>query len=68
MTRRKKKGTASNNQPQAPAPPAPPEPLDVVDGIPDRSSRRPPWKYVLIATIFIGWICFMVICAIVGAP
>jgi len=45
-----------------------PEPVDVVDGIPDRSVRRPLWAYIVLALIFLGWLAFLVTCRIVGAP
>jgi hypothetical protein len=43
-----------------------PPPLDVVDGIPDRSSTRPAWKYVLMAAAFLGWLAFLVYCWLAG--
>jgi len=33
-----------------------PPPRDVVDGIPNRASRRPLWKYLLVAAAFVGWL------------
>ena len=45
-----------------------PEPVDVVNGIPDRSRRRPLWAYILLALIFLGWLAFLVTCRIAGAP
>ena len=49
-------------------PPPIPEPRDVVDGIPDRAARRPVWKYVLLAVIFLAWMAFLVYCAVTGSP
>lgn len=39
-----------------------PLPIDVVEGIPDRSTSRPLWKYLLIAVMFLAWIGFLVYC------
>lgn len=41
-------------------PVTPPQAKDVVDGIPDRSSRRSAWKYLLLAALFLAWIAFLV--------
>ena len=40
----------------------------MVDGIPDRSAKRPWWVYVVLALVFLGWVAFLVVCRIVGAP
>lgn len=37
-------------------------PVNVVDGIPDRASHRPAWKYVLIVLIFLAWLAFLLYC------
>jgi uncharacterized membrane-anchored protein len=39
-----------------------PEPIDMDDGIPDRSSHRPAWKYLLVALIFLVWLAFLIYC------
>ena len=38
----------------------PPEPLDVHEGMPDTAAKRPIWPYLVIATIFAGWLAFLV--------
>lgn len=43
-----------------------PEPAGVVDGIPDRSSKPAAWKYVLLAGVMLGWVAFLVYCAVAG--
>jgi len=43
-----------------------PEPAGVVDGIPDRSSKPAAWKYVLLAAGVLGWVAFLVYCAVAG--
>ena len=43
-----------------------PEPANVVDGIPDRSSRPAAWKYVLLAGGALGGVAFLVYCAVAG--
>lgn len=35
--------------------PDPPQGRDVVDGVPNRAARRPRWKYLLLAGLFVGW-------------
>jgi len=42
--------------------PSIPQPIDVDDGIPDRSSHRPAWKYLLVALIFLVWLAFLIYC------
>ncbi|HUU94564.1 MAG TPA: hypothetical protein VM487_02405 [Phycisphaerae bacterium] len=44
----------------------PAEPVDVVDGIPDCAARRPAWKYVLIALVFLAWAAFLLYCHLAG--
>ncbi len=44
-----------------------PEPVDVVNGVPDRSGNPRLWKYLVIAAVFLIWICFLVLCGIIGA-
>ena len=44
------------------------EPVDVADGIPDRTSHPALWKYLVLALIFIAWLCLLVLCGIAGAP
>jgi len=41
-------------------PAEPPQPRDVVDGIPDRSSRRQPWKYIVLGAIFLAWLALLI--------
>lgn len=43
-----------------------PEPVDVIDGIPDRASRRPRWIFVLLGGIFIAWVLFLIYVRIAG--
>jgi len=54
----------------APSPPGPTpaDPADVVEGLPDRSSAPRLWKYLLLALIFVGWVCFLVVCQMTGNP
>ena len=52
------------NDEKPPAPP--PQPVDVVDGIPDRSSSRRSWKYLLLAAIFVFWMAFLIYCVYAG--
>ncbi len=47
-------------KPPQPAPALPPR--DVVDGIPDRAARRPLWKYLVIALVFLAWLAFLLYC------
>jgi len=49
-------------------PPAPTDPIDVVGGIPDRQSRPPRWKFVVLAGVFVAWVAFMLYCQLAGAP
>ncbi len=44
-----------------------PEPVDVVDGIPDRSGAPHRWKYAVLVLIFLGWVGFLIYCALAGA-
>jgi hypothetical protein len=62
MTRQPRKGARQGRPPQVC------DPVDVVDGIPDRSSRPRAWKVALLVLIFVGWVCFLVYCATAGAP
>ncbi|MFW6145750.1 MAG: hypothetical protein ACOC7R_00285 [Planctomycetota bacterium] len=48
--------------------PPPPPARDVVDGIPDRSRHPRPWKYILIAVIFLAWIAVLLLLHITGQP
>ena len=66
MARRKRK--SRRPPPAEPAGPPPPDPVDVVDGIPDRGTATRPWKYVLLAMIFLGWVAFLIYCAMTGSP
>ncbi len=50
-----------------PAPKAPPaprlaEPIDVVDGIPDRTTRGSCWRYLLLVAIGLVWLGVLVYC------
>lgn len=46
--------------------PKAPEPVSVVDGIPDRSARPAAWKYVLLTAVLLGWVAFLMYCAVAG--
>jgi hypothetical protein len=46
----------------SPDKPSIPPPIDVDGGIPDRASHRPPWKYLLVALIFLVWLAFLLYC------
>ena len=37
-----------------------PAPRDVIDGIPDRTSRGRMWKLLVLAAIFAAWMAFLV--------
>lgn len=37
-----------------------PDPRDVIDDIPDRTSRGRTWKLLVLAAIFVGWVAFLV--------
>ena len=37
-----------------------PPPVDVVDGIPDRTSRQAVWKYAVLALIFAAWVAVLI--------
>ena len=39
---------------------------EVVDGIPDRAARRPPWKYALLAGLFVLWIALLLTLYLAG--
>ncbi|MCD6364971.1 MAG: hypothetical protein J7M14_03765 [Planctomycetes bacterium] len=60
--------SAGKSMANAPVQAVPPEPVDVVDGIPDRTSRPVLWKYLLLGVIFAVWVAFLVFCQIAGAP
>ena len=49
-------------------PPLPPPARDVVEGIPDRTRSRPPWKFILIAAIFLAWVAFLYLLHVAGQP
>lgn len=36
--------------------PAIPDPQDVIDGIPDRTSRPKAWKFIALAIVFLAWL------------
>jgi hypothetical protein len=40
--------------------PQPLEPVDVVDAVPDRTSRPAAWKFVLLAAGFAAWVAALV--------
>ena len=44
-----------------------PEAIDVVDGVPDRSRRGSPWKYIALLAAFVGWIALLVYIQIAGS-
>ena len=46
----------------------PTEPVNLIDGIPDRSTRRAVWKYVLIIAVFLFWLGVLVTIQIAGRP
>ncbi|NLF30562.1 MAG: hypothetical protein GX591_06710 [Planctomycetes bacterium] len=48
--------------------PTPPPARDVVDGIPGRTGRRPPWKYALVAGIFLLWVALLYLLHAAGRP
>ncbi|KKM44042.1 hypothetical protein LCGC14_1562100 [marine sediment metagenome] len=48
--------------------PAAPDPVDVVDGVPDRSSRPAAWKLAVPILIYLAWVCFLVISRMAGRP
>ena len=62
MTRKRKAKPAA---PPAKQPPAP-EPVDTYEGIPDCSPRRPLWRWVLMAGLFVGWLALLVYCWLAG--
>jgi len=43
------------------------KPVDVIDGIPDRTSRSSWWKYAILAGIFLAWVGFLISCKIIGS-
>ncbi|MCD6377535.1 MAG: hypothetical protein J7L99_01650 [Planctomycetes bacterium] len=43
------------------------KPVDVIDGIPDRTSRPSWWKYAILAGIFLAWVGFLIACKIIGS-
>ena len=47
---------------------APSEPIDVVDGLPDRSSRPSLWKYLALLLVFLAWVAALIYIDIVGSP
>jgi hypothetical protein len=38
----------------------------MVDGIPDRSPRRPAWVLVLLALVFLAWVAVLVLIHLSG--
>lgn len=36
--------------------------------LPDRSAKRPLWACLLLALVFLGWVGFLIVCRVVGAP
>ena len=44
----------------SPAKPEPPRPRDVSDGIPDRAAKRPAWKYIALAGVFVAWLAVLI--------
>jgi len=50
------------------AKPATPGPTDAVDGIPDRSKNRSPWKYAVLGGLFLAWVAFLIACRVIGSP
>lgn len=47
-----------------PAPETPEPPINRIDGVPDVSSRRPWWKYAIVAGIFLAWAAFLLYCGL----
>lgn len=60
MTRKPKAKPAGGPKPPAPTP------VDVHDGIPDCSSRRPVWRWVLMVGVFGVWLTILVYCWLSG--
>ncbi|KPK86572.1 MAG: hypothetical protein AMJ81_00970 [Phycisphaerae bacterium SM23_33] len=46
----------------------PPEPVDVVGGVPDHSANPALWKYLVLAGIFVLWVCLLMLCLFAGGP
>ena len=46
---------------------SPPQGRDAAQ-LPDRSAKRPLWAYLLLALVFLGWVGFLIVCRVVGAP
>ena len=63
MSADRKKSDASSRESKTSIP----EPVDVIDGVPDRSGKAHPWKYLAVAAVFLAWIGFLVLCGIIGA-
>lgn len=46
---------------------AKPQPPDAVDGIPDRSTHRPRWAYMVLLAVFLAWVAFLLWVLVAGA-
>jgi len=66
MTKRRKNDRSPGPDVKSDKPQTPPAPVDVVDGIPDRASRRPAWKYVAIVAVFLVWLAALVYIQLAG--
>jgi hypothetical protein len=49
----------------SPAPHAPCPRPGGAEEIPCRSRNRAPWKYAMLAAIFLAWLAFLIYCAVV---
>ncbi len=71
MARRNRSQTGSSHSAAEPRgrarPEVVPEPKDVVDGIPDRSTKRRLWVLLVLGAIFLGWVAFLIYCRIAGS-
>lgn len=56
------KAPKSKPQAQQPQSSQPLVPRDVIDGIPDRAAKRPLWKFIAIAVVFLCWVAFLIYC------
>ena len=53
-------------KPKAKKGPTPKPPVDIDQGIPDRASRRPAWKYIVLLVIFLAWVAVLIYMATAG--
>lgn len=64
--RESKQEAVSSDLNRRPQSPQPRQPVDVVDGVPDRSSRPAAWRYIALAIIFLAWLGFLIYCLLAG--